>query len=347
MEKRRLGRTDLSVSVLCLGTMMYGDQINEADAAAQMDRCLEREITFFDTAELYTIPPKPETQGESERIVGRWIKARGVRDKIILASKITGRSSMPWLRDGDETRLTAAQIKAAIERSLTNLETDYLDLYQTHWPDRRLQLFGGDLRGFHDLGDDAVALEETLSAMTDLQREGKIRHFGLSNETSWGVMRHLAVADAHSFIRPQSIQNGYSLINRTFETGLAEIALREGVGLLAYSPIGQGALTGKYLNGATPPGSRGALYQRMQRYETPSADDAIRAYLDIAKDAGADPAALAMQFVTTRPFVTSNIFGARTVEQLETILSSLDLEWTQDLEAGVNNVHARLPNPCP
>ena len=347
MEKRRLGRTDLQVSALCLGTMMYGDQIDEREAARQMDFCFDRGVDFFDTAELYTVPPKPETQGESERFVGRWLKDRGVRDKVVIATKITGRAPMEYLRGGETPRLSADHIKRAVERSLKNLQTEYIDLYQTHWPDRRAPIFGAELKGFRPYKDDWISFEETLGAMTELQREGKIRHFGVSNETPWGVMEQLRVSEENAMARIQSIQNAYSLVNRNFEVGLAEIALQENVGLLAYSPIAQGALTGKYLGGAKPAGSRGALYGRLGRYETPSAEKAIASYVALAEEFGVHPAVLAMQFVTTRSFVTSNIFGARNAEQLALIFASLEFEWTDEVEQAVNARHAALPNPCP
>ncbi|MEZ5892893.1 MAG: aldo/keto reductase [Parvularculaceae bacterium] len=348
MEKRPLGRTGVSVPKLCLGTMMFGDQISEADAAAQMDACLDRGVDFFDTAEAYTVPPKAETQGESERIVGRWMAARKNRAKMTIATKVCGRSPMPWMRPGGgESRLTPEQIRFAVERSLKNLQTDYIDLYQLHWPDRTLQLFGGMRTGYVHYADKGVPFEETLGALGDLVREGKVRHVGVSNESPYGVMSYLKASETKNLPRIASIQNGYNLLNRTFEAGLAEIALEENVGLLAYSPIGQGVLTGKYLDGAKPAGSRGALYNRLQRYETPGADAAIRGYVALAKKFGADPAAFAMQFVTTRPFVTSNIFGARTLDQLDVIFSSLDLNWTTEMEAAVNELHGRIQNPCP
>ncbi|MEL7490289.1 MAG: aldo/keto reductase [Pseudomonadota bacterium] len=347
MEKRRLGRTDLDVSVLCLGTMMYGEKTTEEEAVRQMDACYDRGVNFFDTAELYTIPPRPETQGESERIVGRWVKARGLRDKIIVATKITGRSALTYIRDGEQPRLSRDQIRTAVDRSLKNLQTDYIDLYQTHWPDRKVPIFGAELKGYRHYPDDAIAIEETLRVLSDLQREGKIRHVGLSNETPYGVMRHVHASEQHGLARVQSIQNAYNLVNRNFELGLAEIAHMEQVGLLAYSPIGQGALTGKYLGGQKPKGSRGQLFGRLDRYETQSADQAIASYVKFAADLGVDPAILAMQFVTTRSFVTSNIFGASTMAQLETIFASLDFPWTDDVEKAVNALHARLPNPCP
>ncbi len=348
MKKRKLGRTDIDVSVLCLGTMMYGEQILEDGAFEQMDASLDRGINFFDTAELYTVPPKSETQGNSERIVGNWIASRGARDKLILATKVTGRTKfLTYIRDGQETRLNTKQIRSALERSLKNLQTDYIDLYQTHWPERDVLTFGRDVQGYKHYKDDWVSFEETLSALTDLQKEGKIRHIGVSNETSWGVMKHLEVAEKNGLARIQSIQNAYNLVNRTFETGLAEIALQEQVGLLAYSPIAQGALSGKYLDGAKPQGSRGALFGRLGRYQTPSADEAIKAYIDIARQFELDPAALALQFVTTRSFVTSNIFGASSMAQLDTAFASLDINWNEDLEKAINEAFSRLRSPCP
>ncbi len=348
MEKRRLGRTDLHVPALCLGTMMYGDQIPEDEAVRHMDACLDRGINFLDTAEMYTVPPKPETQGKSERIVGRWIAARGARDKVILATKVAGRSPAAYMRpEGGETRLTPEQIRFAVERSLKNLQTDYIDLYQLHWPERQVALFGSLRTGYVHYEDKGVPIEETLGALDDLVTEGKVRHIGLSNETPYGVMRFLDAAEKNDLPRVVSIQNAYNLLNRVFEAGLAEVALEEDVGLLAYSPIAQGALTGKYLDGANPPGSRKALFNRLQRYETPMADEAVRGYISIARKFGVGPAAFAMQFVTTRPFVTSNIFGARTMEQLGVIFASLELDWTDDMEKAVNDLHGRIQNPCP
>lgn len=347
MQRRRLGRTDLSVPALCLGAMMYGDQIDETEAFRQMDVCLDHDIDFFDTAELYTIPPKPETQGESERIVGRWLRERNARSKTIIATKVIGNSPMTYIRNGENTRLSRPQIVSAVERSLKNLQTDYIDLYQTHWPDRRVPLFGAEIKGYQHYDDDWVAIEETLEVLGDLTKEGKIRHVGVSNETPWGVMRHLSAAQESARPRIQSIQNAYNLLNRTFETGLAEIAHQEDVGLLAYSPIAQGVLTGKYLDGASPKGSRGALFGRLNRYQTPSAETAIRAYVALAKEFDVAPAAFAMQFVTTRSFLTSNIFGASNAAQLETILGSIDVKWTDEMEKAVNKIHASHANPCP
>lgn len=347
MEKRRLGRTDIDVPALCLGTMMFGDQIDESGAAAQMHACLDRGINFFDTAELYTVPPKPETQGESERIVGRWMAAKKNRAGMIIATKVSGRSPMIWLRDGKETRLTRDQIFSAVNRSLENLQTDYIDLYQLHWPDRGVQNFGGARDGYVHYDDKGVSFEETLGALGDLVTDGKIRHIGVSNETPFGVMQFLRQAGTGALPRMVSIQNAFNLANRTFELGLAEIAMEEQVGLLAYSPIGQGALTGKYLGGQKPKGSRGEMFGRLGRYETPQAEEAISGYVELANKFGVHPAAFAMQFVTTRPFVTSNIFGAHGMDQLEIIFSSLEVDWTAEMERAVNELHGRIQNPCP
>lgn len=347
MEKRRLGRTDLQVPALCLGTMMFGDQINESDAAAQMDACADRGINFFDTAELYTIPPKAETQGESERIIGRWMRRKKNRDRMIIATKVSGRTRMPWIREGEPARLRRAQIFQAVERSLANLQTDWIDLYQLHWPDRPVQNFGGDREGYRHYDDKGVPIEETLDALNALVEAGKIRHVGLSNETAYGTMKFIQIAEQHNLPRIVSIQNAYNLVNRRFEIGLAEIALEEDVGLLAYSPLGQGALTGKYLGGAKPKGSRGAMFGRLDRYETPQADKSISAYVDLARSFGIDPAAFAMQFVTTRPFVASNIFGANGANQLQIIFNSLEVQWTEEMETAVNRLYGEFQNPCP
>ena len=347
MEKRRLGLTDLDVPVLCLGTMMMGDQINEDDSRTQMDACAERGVNFFDTAELYTVPPKAETQGESERIVGRWMADRNNRKDMIIATKVAGRVDVPWLRGGEECRLSRDQIIAAAECSLKNLQTDYIDLYQTHWPDRRAQMFGSSLYGYVHYDEPGIAIEETIRAMEELVSSGKVRHIGVSNETPYGVMRHLQNAGDHSLPRIVSIQNAFNLLNRTFESGLAEIAIEESVGLLAYSPLAQGTLTGKYMDGVVPKGSRRDFMDRMQRYQKPGVENAVRRYVDIANDFGIAPAAFAMAFVTSRPFLTSNIFGANGLDQLQMIFGSLDVKWTDEMERTVNGAFAELQSPAP
>lgn len=348
MQYRELGRTGLLVSELCLGTMTFGQQNTEAEGHAQLDLALGHGVNFIDTAELYSIPPRAETYGATETIVGSWLKARGGRDKIILASKVVGRSASPWFRPGgEEARLTPRQIRYALEQSLRRLGTEYLDLYQLHWPDRKIGLFGEGGTTFTTLSDaDEVPLEETLAVLGDLVAEGKIRHVGLSNETAWGVAQSLACARAGA-PRVASIQNAYNLINRTFEIGLAEMALREKVSLLAYSPLAQGYLTGKYLNGARPAGARTTLFNRGQRYEKPGVDVAIEAYLALARAEGIDPVQLALAFVTSRPFVTSNIIGATSVEQLTTALTSVTVQITPELEAKINAIHQVHSNPAP
>lgn len=348
LERRPLGKTDIDVSSLCLGTMMYGDQITEEAAFREMDRCLEFGIDFFDTAELYTVPPTAETWGDSERIVGRWMKDRGTRDRITLATKVIGRSRWGWVRGRKENRVSPEEIREAVEGSLERLQTDYIDLYQIHWPDRQVAIFGAEVEGFRVYDNsDATPIAEQLKVMAELVREGKIRHIGLSNETPWGVNEFIRAADAEGLPRVVTIQNAYSLLNRTFEQGLAEIAVEEKVGLLAYSPIAQGALTGKYLDGAKPEGARGTVFGRMDRYKTPNAEAAIRAYVELARDLGVDPAALALQFVTTRPFVTSAIFGARGDDQLDAVFASLDVAITDEVLGRITEIHKLYTNPCP
>ncbi len=346
MQYRPLGRTGLSVSSIGLGTMTWGQQNTEDEGHAQMDYAVECGINFFDTAELYAVPPKAETQGATETIIGTWFKARKNRDKIILATKITGRSPMNWFRkDGGKTRLNAAQIDEAVEGSLRRLQTDYIDLYQLHWPDRKLSLFGG--HGFADYPVDFTPFEIILEALDRHVQKGNIRHIGVSNETAWGLMRYLAEAEKRGLPRMASIQNAYHLINRTFETGLAEVAMREEVGLLAYSPLGQGTLTGKYLNGARPEGARGTLFGRLERYQGPGAEEAINDCVTCARDHGLSPVQLALKFCDTRPFVTSTLIGATSMDQLKENIAAFDTSWSDDLEKAVNDLHAKHRSPCP
>jgi aryl-alcohol dehydrogenase-like predicted oxidoreductase len=348
MQFRELGRTGVNVSAICLGTMTWGEQNTEADGHAQMDYALDRGINFFDTSEMYAVPPKPQTQGATERIIGTWFKARGNRSKVVLATKVAGRSPMNWLRaDGSPSEQTPKQIQEAVDTSLKRLQTDYIDLYQLHWPDRPVAMFGATGLAYKHLDGNSVPIDEILGALQTHVKAGKIRHIGLSNETAWGTMEFLRHAQAKDLPRVQSIQNAYSLINRIFELGQAEIAHREQVGLLAYSPLGQGYLTGKYQKGAQPEGSRKKLFNRLQRYEKPQTESAIDRYLTIAKQHGIDPAQLALQFVTTRPFVTSNIIGATTMEQLKTNIDSINVKWTDELEKAVDDAHHAQPNPAP
>ncbi len=347
MEHRRLGRTDLNVSLICLGTMTWGQQNTEADGHAQMDYALDKGINFFDTAELYSIPPRPETQGSTERIIGSWFKARGSRDKVILATKVIGRSDNTWFRDdGSKGELSRAQVEEAVNKSLKRLQTDYIDLYQIHWPDRPMP-WGSNPTIFRHQEGESHPIAETVEIMTDLVKAGKIRHFGLSNESAWGTMSFLKHADAKGQARVQSVQNAYNLLNRTYEVALAEVTMQENVSLLAYSPLGQGYLTGKYLDGARPPGTRTTLFGRGQRYENPTAEAAIRKYIALAKEFGLDPAQMALAFVNSRPFLTSNIIGATSMEQLKTDIASIDVTITPEIEERINAIHVEHCNPCP
>ena len=349
MEYRSLGRTDLAVSAICLGTMTWGQQNTEAEGHEQMDYALDQGINFLDTAELYSIPPRAETQGSTERIIGSWLKARGNRDKVIIASKVVGRTPMDWFRGGRSAKLDRADITFAVEGSLKRLGTDYIDLYQLHWPDRVVTQWGSNPNRYRlpQPAPDEVPIEETLGVLADLVTAGKIRHVGLSNESAWGTMKFVGASEAGKGPRVVSIQNAYNLLNRTFEVNLAEVAMREQVGLLAYSPLAQGYLSGKYQNGARPAGARTTLFKRGDRYETPGAAEAIDDYLAVARDFGLDPSQMALAFVTSRPFVTSNIIGATTMAQLKADIASHDLVITSEIEARLDAVQQRRGNPSP
>ncbi|SFB97990.1 Predicted oxidoreductase [Marinospirillum celere] len=344
MEYRKLGKTSLEVSKICLGTMTWGEQNTEEEAHQQLDRALEAGVNFIDTAEMYPVPPKAETQGLTEEYLGSWLNKRGKRDDLVLASKVVGRSDMNYLRGGP--RLNASQIKEACEASLKRLQTDYIDLYQVHWPERKTNFFGQLGYKYRD-DQDAIAIEETLTALNELVKEGKVRHLGISNETPWGMHEYLRVAAEKQLPRIQSIQNPYNLLNRTFEVGLAEMAIREDVGLLAYSPLGFGVLSGKYLNQAKPSGARLTLYERFQRYTSPLAEKTTRHYVELAKKLDMDPAQMALAFVNDRPFVTSNIIGATTLEQLESNLASAEITLTEEQLEAIERIHLEQPNPCP
>jgi aryl-alcohol dehydrogenase-like predicted oxidoreductase len=347
MQTRILGRTGLKVTEICLGTMTYGQQTDAADAFAQMDYAVAHGVNFFDTAELYSIPPRAETYGATETIVGDWLAARKNRQDIVLATKVVGRTAMPWFRDGETARLDRKNIFLAVERSLKRLRTDTIDLYQLHWPDRPMALFDGLSNTYEDQGGpDGVSFEDTAGALQELVQQGKIRAFGLSNETPWGVAQFLRCAEAGSGPRPQAIQNAYHLLNRQFEIGLAEFAFREQVGLLAYSPLAQGYLTGKYLHGARPAGSRSALFERGDRYHKPGVDEAIEDYLKLAKEFGLHPVHLALGFVTSRPFVTANIIGATNLEQLKIILDA-PRDLPPELLRRIDAIHQLRGNPSP
>jgi aryl-alcohol dehydrogenase-like predicted oxidoreductase len=351
MQYRRLGRTDLNVSAICLGTMTYGQQNTEAEGHAQMDYALEHGVNFFDTAELYSIPPMAETQGSTERIIGTWFKARQNRDKVILATKVVGRTAMNWFRQGGiGGRLNREQMTYALDNSLKRLQSDYIDLYQIHWPERPLP-WGANPTRFNETDytplSDESPIAEQLSVLADFVKAGKIRHVGLSNESAWGTMQFLFASQSKALPRVQSVQNAYNLLNRTYDVAMAEIWLREQVGLLAYSPLGQGTLSGKYLNGARPEGARNTLFNRGQRYEKPGAEAAITDYVALARELGVDPSQLALAFVTSRPFVTSNIIGATTLAQLKNDIGSVSLVVTPEIEARIDAIHQIRGNPSP
>ena len=343
MQTRPLGDTGIDVSRLCLGTMTFGEQNSEAEAHEQLDRATAFGINFIDTAEMYPVPPKAETQGLTEAYVGSWLKARGVRDDVVLATKVTG-PGLDHIRGGP--RLTREHIHQAIDASLKRLDTDYVDLYQLHWPERNANFFG-KLGYAAKEDEDATSLEESLSALKELVDAGKVRAVGLSNETPWGVMHALSLSDRLGLPRVASVQNPYSLLNRSYEVGLAEISHRERAGLLAYSPLAFGVLSGKYLDGAKPPKSRLTLFERFKRYTSPLAEEATRAYVAIAREHGLDPAQMALAYVNSRPFLTSNIIGATTMEQLESNLASESLKLGDEVLEAIEAVHARLPNPSP
>lgn len=351
MEYRRLGRTDLRVSAICLGTMTYGQQNTEAEGFEQMDYALDQGINFFDTAELYSIPPMPETQGSTERVIGNWFKARGNRDKVILATKVVGRTPMKWFReDGGPARLTRAQMNEAIGKSLKRLQTDYIDLYQLHWPERPAP-FGAIPNRFRPAewkpAEDETPIAEIVDILDGFVKEGKVRHIGLSNESPWGTMRFLFESEAKGRARVQSVQNAYNLLNRSWETGMAEVSMREDVSLLAYSPLAQGFLSGKYLDGNKPAGARFTLFNRGQRYELPHTDVAIRDYLAAAAEFGLDPTQMANAFVTSRSIVTSNIIGATSMAQLKLAVSAKDIVLSPELLARLDDIHQARGNPAP
>lgn len=332
------------VSKICLGTMTWGQQNTEAEAHEQISYALDRGINMLDVAEMYPVPPRAETQGRTEEYIGTWFKKTGLRDKYILATKAAGPNpEFHYLRGGP--RFTRAQLMEAVDGSLRRLQTDCIDLYQLHWPDRYTNFFGQ--RGYFHREQPETPIDETLRALQELVAAGKIKTIGLSNETPWGTMKFLELADRESLPRVESIQNPYGLLNRTYEIAMAEVSHREDVGLLAYSPLGMGLLTGKYRHGAKPEGSRMAVFERFTRYDGAETLEATEQYLQLADEHSLNPTHMALAFVNTRPFVLSNIIGATTMEQLKMNIDSLDVTLSKDVLKGIEAIQQRLPNPAP
>jgi aryl-alcohol dehydrogenase-like predicted oxidoreductase len=310
-----------------------------------LDYALEQGINFIDAAEMYPVPPRSETQGLTEQYIGSWLKQRGNREKVVLASKVTGRSqNLSYLRDGTVC-LDRRNIVQALDASLKRLQTDCIDLYQVHWPDRETNFFGN--LGYVSNEAPSIPIQTTLEVLAEQVRAGKIRYIGVSNETPWGLMQYLHLAKQHQLPRVVTIQNPYNLLNRTFEIGLAEIAHREKVGLMAYSPLAFGVLTGKYLNGARPPKARLTQFDRFTRYLTPEAEKPVRAYVQLAKENGLQPAQLALAYVNSRSFLTANIIGATSQEQLAQDIASIDVILSDQVLETIEDIHRKQPNPCP
>ncbi|TDU26697.1 aryl-alcohol dehydrogenase-like predicted oxidoreductase [Panacagrimonas perspica] len=342
MEYRKLSHTELNVSLICLGTMTWGEQNTEVQAHEQMDYALAQGINFFDVAEMYPVPPKPDTQGRTEQYIGTWFKKTGKRKDIVLATKVTG-PGFAYLRGG--SKLDRKSVLSACDDNLKRLQTDYIDLYQVHWPQRPTNYFGK--LGYEHTNTPAVPIEETLGALDELVKQGKVRHVGVSNETPWGLHQYLSASREKKLTRIASIQNPYSLLNRSFEIGLAEFAHRENIALLAYSPMAFGVLSGKYLDGKRPADGRVTLFARFSRYSNPQADGAAAEYVALAKKNSLDPAQMALAFVNSRPFLTSTIIGATTMEQLRSNIASEKIRLSADVLAEIEKIHQRFTIPCP
>lgn len=344
MKYTNLPNTSIKVSKICLGTMTWGNQNTESEGHSQMDLALQKGVNFFDTAELYPVPAEAKTSGRTSEIIGSWFKKTGNRDKIVLASKIAG--------PGDYTahiRTTGfvKGIKEAVDKELSKLQTDYIDLFQLHWPERSTNMFG--VRDYkHDPGDHwKDNFNEVLHTLDGIIGEGKIRQVGISNEKAWGTMRFLEESNKHNLPRMISIQNAYSLLNRVFEGDMAEVAIRENIKLLAYSPMAFGVLSGKYIKGTAGDNARLKLFPRFARYSSEQATEATKEYLKLAEENGLSLAQMSLAFVTQQPFVLSNIIGATTLEQLEENIDSINVELSDEILENINAIHARIPNPAP
>ena len=353
MRLKNLGKTNIKVSEICLGTMTWGQQNSEKEAHSQLDFSIDNGINFIDTAEMYPVPPKRETCNKTEEYIGTWIKKnKNKREKLIIATKVAGRTSavasgppaLDWVRGGPI--LNKKHINEAVTASLARLNTDYIDLYQIHWPERIVNNFGS-LNYFHKPREDDTPIIETLEALAEHVDAGIVKNIGLSNETPWGVMHFLELAKNSNLPRVVSIQNPYNLLNRSFEVGLSEIAYREDVGLLAYSPLAFGVLSGKYLNGKFPSKGRLTLFERFKRYTGEQSELATKSYVEIANNYNLDPSQMALAFVNMQGFLTSNIIGATTLEQLKTNIDSINTILSDDILADINTVHKKYTCPCP
>jgi len=345
MKYNRLGSSDLDVSEICLGTMTFGEQNSEAEAHQQLDYATTRGINFIDAAEMYPVPPRGETQGRTEAYVGSWLKNQA-RDKQIIATKITGPGrGFGWVRGGPKA-IDSASVKEAVDQSLARLQTDYIDLYQIHWPDRYLPNFG---QAFYDPTEErsTVGIEEQLEALAGVVKQGKVRYIGLSNESPWGVMEFLRLARERNLPAAASIQNAYSLLNRAYEPGLSEVTRREGIPLIPYSPLAFGHLTGKYLNGGKPEGARLTVFPPFgQRYDKPNVEPAAAAYVELANRSGLSPATMAIAFVRSRWFVASTIIGATSLAQLKENIDVVDTDLPSAVLGEIDAIHQRYPNPA-
>ena len=345
MKFRKLGTTDIDVSLICLGTMTWGTQNTEKDAFEQMDYSVSQGINFFDTAEIYSVPPTSDSYGKTEVMIGNWFEKRKNRDKIILASKVAG-PGCNWIRGGGNN-FDEKKIGEAIDGSLKRLKTDYIDLYQLHWPERSTNFFGRRDYLFNNKEGNWNSFESILEALKKYIKSGKIRYIGMSNETPYGLSRYLEISKNKNAPRMMSVQNPYNLVNRTYEIGMSEISIREKCGLLVYYPLAAGGLSGKYRNGKMPKDSRMSLFKGWERHLNPLAMKAYDKYFELAKDLNLTMVQLAQSFVNSRPFVTSNIIGATTMDQLKENVESINIEFTDEMMVRVNEIHNNNPNPSP
>mgnify|MGYP001394184210 CR=1 FL=1 len=345
MKFRKLGNTNLNVSLICLGTMTWGTQNSEKDAFEQMDYSIDQGINFFDTAELYSVPPTKDSYGKTETMIGNWFEKRKNRDKIILASKIAG-PGLDWIRGGKNS-FSEKKIEEAIDNSLKRLKTDYIDLYQLHWPERSTNCFGRREYKVDKNEGEWNDFENVLQSLEKFIKNGKIRYIGVSNETPYGLSKYLEISKNKNLPRMMSVQNPYNLVNRTYEIGMSEISLREKCGLLVYYPLAAGALSGKYRNGKMPKNSRLALFKGWERHLNPLALKAYDEYFKLAKENNLTMVQLAQSFVNSRPFVTSNIIGATTMEQLKENIDSINIELSDEIIEKINQIHNNNPNPSP